>query len=219
MGTPGYMSPEQATGRPLDVRTDVFSLGVMLYEMVTGARPFAGETPMDVVIATSRDTPIPVAKRNPQVPEDLARVVERCLKKEATERYANADELLAALEALRATTAQRALPRRSAAIAAAVAAIVGVGAFGASRLAASTPAPVPAPPASTAIAAPPTSTPTSTSTSTVPSTLPSTRAAPVRSVAHAPLLVAPRPSASTVPATAPPASSMNPGGVIQRSPY
>jgi serine/threonine-protein kinase len=99
IGTPGYMSPEQATGRPLDVRTDVFSLGVVLYEMLAGKRPFVGETSMDIVIATSRDPAPPLTN----VPADLAKLVDRCLRKDPEERYANADAVLAALDAVRAT--------------------------------------------------------------------------------------------------------------------
>lgn len=107
MGTPGYMSPEQATGRALDVRTDVFSLGVIAYECLSGKRPFVGETPMDVVIATSRDVPPPLTGVSPAV----ARLVERCLRKDPGDRPANASELLASLDALGAGSSDAPRPR------------------------------------------------------------------------------------------------------------
>jgi serine/threonine protein kinase len=100
LGTPAYMSPEQARGLDVDARTDVFSFGVVLYEMMTGERPFTGETTQDVLTAVMRDTPRRASERNPLLPADVDRVIERCLEKLRDGRYANGQELLDALGAL-----------------------------------------------------------------------------------------------------------------------
>lgn len=105
MGTPGYMSPEQAAGKPTDARTDLFSLGVVLYEMVTGARPFRGDSAMDVIIALCRDEPAAPSTLNPAVPPEVERVIARCMAKRPDDRYASARELLAELDALDPGTA------------------------------------------------------------------------------------------------------------------
>ena len=97
LGTPAYMSPEQAAGRAVDVRTDVFALGVMLYELVTGQRPFAGETAVELFIAINRDEPPRPSTVNPHVSLALEAIVLRCLRKAPGERFASCGEAAAAL--------------------------------------------------------------------------------------------------------------------------
>ena len=101
MGTPRYMSPEQARGRQVDARSDVWSLGVVLYEMLAGARPFEGETSQDVLASILKDEPPALPA---DVPAELRTVVECALRKDAGERYPSAasmlEELRAALRAL-----------------------------------------------------------------------------------------------------------------------
>jgi serine/threonine protein kinase len=100
MGTPKYMSPEQAIGRPVDHRTDTFSLGVVLYEIATRQAPFRGETLVDVLHLVVHATPEPMSALNPQVPSAFERVVARCLEKDPAHRYQLPQELLADLRAV-----------------------------------------------------------------------------------------------------------------------
>jgi tetratricopeptide (TPR) repeat protein len=100
VGTPGYMAPEQAAGRAVDARTDIFALGVVLYEMATGLRPFRGESAMDVIIATARDEPARPSAVATDIGSALDRVILRCLEKHADARYGDATELMAALEGI-----------------------------------------------------------------------------------------------------------------------
>jgi TolB-like protein/Flp pilus assembly protein TadD len=93
MGTPAYMSPEQTSGRPLDHRTDIFSLGVLLYEMSTGKRPFAGSSSAELASAILRDTPASVTDMRPDLPSDLARVIRRCLEKDPRHRLQTARDV------------------------------------------------------------------------------------------------------------------------------
>ncbi len=110
MGTPEYMSPEQALGAPLDVRSDVFSLGIVLYEMLAGQRPFDGTTTGALLVAIARDTPRPLREVAPEVDEGLDAIVTRCLAKAPAERFASAGEIVNALSGQaspRATTVSR----------------------------------------------------------------------------------------------------------------
>ena len=101
LGTVAYMSPEQARGLPVDARTDIWSLGVVLYEMLAGRQPFEGATPTDVIIAIAEREPAPLANLAPEAPGRLGRVVGQALAKDRGERYQTAEALLSDLKALR----------------------------------------------------------------------------------------------------------------------
>jgi hypothetical protein len=101
LGTLRYMSPEQARGLPLDHRSDIFSFGVMLYEMAAGAPPFKGETALDTLHAIAFEEPPDLHERRTNVPPALERVVSRCLRKAAADRYADCGELLTDLKLAR----------------------------------------------------------------------------------------------------------------------
>src|SRR5262249_16324865 len=87
MGTLPYMSPEQLRGPRLDHRTDIFSLGTVLYEMATGQRPFSGKSSIELSSSILRDAPKPLTELRGDLPDSLQRIVERCLAKVVTERY------------------------------------------------------------------------------------------------------------------------------------
>ena len=97
LGTPAYMSPEQAQGEPVDARTDIFSFGVLLFEMLTGERPFGGTTAIAMMLAASHDPPKRASDINPLVSPELDRIVEQCLEKKPEGRYANGEQLVKAL--------------------------------------------------------------------------------------------------------------------------
>ena len=101
LGTIAYMSPEQAQGRTVDPRSDVFSLGIMLYEMATGVLPFSGETPLDTLTAILRDTPVPVTTLNPALPKELGRVIRRAMAKDPNRRPQTARDLSNELDEIR----------------------------------------------------------------------------------------------------------------------
>jgi eukaryotic-like serine/threonine-protein kinase len=105
MGTFGHMAPEQITGMRVDERTDIFALGTVLYEMLTGQRPFRGETRAKILEATLNDDPSPIATITPGAPPVLARIVMRCLEKAPGERFRDARDLAFALSASGASTA------------------------------------------------------------------------------------------------------------------
>jgi eukaryotic-like serine/threonine-protein kinase len=100
-GTVPYMSPEQARGAPVDYRTDQFSFGLTLYEMVTGRRAFAAETSAQTLAAILDNEPEPIAKLNPRVPAPLRWLIERCLAKDARQRYDSTIDLARDLRTLR----------------------------------------------------------------------------------------------------------------------
>jgi eukaryotic-like serine/threonine-protein kinase len=100
MGTANYMSPEQARGKEVDLRTDIWSFGVVLYEMLTDRLPFTGETPTDVMAALLKDEPPPLATLAPDAPAELQRITRKALRKEPDERYQSAKDLLLDLKTL-----------------------------------------------------------------------------------------------------------------------
>src|SRR5215510_2062646 len=139
LGTVGYMSPEQATGKPLDYRSDQFSLGSILYEMATGKRAFQRASTPQTLTAIIQDDPEPIASLNPKVPAPLRWIVERCHAKEPRARYASTEDLARDLATVRdrlseTTSSVGILPpepsparrRRLRIVAAAVAAVVAV---------------------------------------------------------------------------------------------
>ena len=155
MGTVGYMSPEQVRAQPLDHRTDIFSFGAVLYEMLTGQRPFRGDSHVETMNAILKEDPPEFAEINPNLPGSLDRIVRRCLEKQPGDRFHSAHDLAISLEALSGTsnssTAVRAAatiapPRKKIPLAAVAAAVLAVGAaaFVAGRML-STPAPWAAP--------------------------------------------------------------------------
>ena len=109
MGTPAYLAPEQIQGQPQDARSDQFALGIVLYQMLTGARPFDGSSLGAVCAQILNADPEPPSRRNPVVPKPLDSIVARCLAKNPADRYASCDELASALYPLaRASTQPRA---------------------------------------------------------------------------------------------------------------
>ena len=98
MGTAGYMSPEQVRGEKLDARTDMFSFGLVLYEMATGQRAFSGETAAAVHDAILNRTPVPVRQLNSALPPRLVSVIDKALQKDQEERYQSAPEMRSDLQ-------------------------------------------------------------------------------------------------------------------------
>ncbi len=98
MGSPNYMSPEQARGLKIDARTDIFSLGAMLYEMAAGKKPFDGATVTDIIVAVLDREPRPLTEISADIPEKLERIVTRAIAKDREDRYPNIGEMLLALK-------------------------------------------------------------------------------------------------------------------------
>ncbi len=111
MGTPAYMSPEQVTGQAVDQRTDIFSLGILLYELSTGRCPFQGRSPAELASSILRDTPPLVTAVRADLPGDLARIIGRCLEKEPRDRVQTAREVANALREMGRQTASMATVR------------------------------------------------------------------------------------------------------------
>ncbi|MGI8732373.1 MAG: protein kinase domain-containing protein [Pyrinomonadaceae bacterium] len=101
MGTANYMSPEQARGLEVDARTDVWSLGVMLYELAAGRVPFEGQTGSDVLVSILSNEPVPLQRHSSEIPAELQRIVRKALRKDVEERYQLVKELALDLKTLR----------------------------------------------------------------------------------------------------------------------
>ena len=101
VGTASYMSPEQARGLAVDSRTDIWSAGVVLYEMITGNRPFEGPTRSDVISSILQKEPVPLARSSPYAPAELERIVMKALRKSRDERYQTAQDLAFDLKSVR----------------------------------------------------------------------------------------------------------------------
>jgi Tol biopolymer transport system component/predicted Ser/Thr protein kinase len=103
-GTPAYMSPEQARGKPVDARTDIFSFGTMLYEMVTARLPFKGRTSAEILDSILREEPPPPSRYTGETPAELERIISKCLEKDPDERYQDSRDLAVDLRKLRRAT-------------------------------------------------------------------------------------------------------------------
>ncbi|NIM91473.1 MAG: protein kinase [Candidatus Aminicenantes bacterium] len=114
IGTPEYMSPEQAEVKEVDQRSDIYSLGIILYEMVTGRVPFEGETPLGIAMKHKSEVPKDPKELNAQIPDDLSRVILRCLEKDKEERYQSAGEVRSELNRIEKgiPTTDRVIPDR-----------------------------------------------------------------------------------------------------------
>ena len=112
IGTPAYMAPEQAAGDPVDQRADLYSVGVLAYELLAGEPPFRGATAQAVIAAHLGRTAAPILEQRPSVPPELAAIISRCMEKRPADRYQRAEELLSALEVITAssTSTPRSVP-------------------------------------------------------------------------------------------------------------
>ena len=101
LGTVAYMSPEQAQGKVVDARSDIFSLGILLYEMATGRRPFDGDSKISILSSLIKDAPVPATEVNRSLPRHLGRIIKHCLEKSPDRRYQSALDIRNELESLR----------------------------------------------------------------------------------------------------------------------
>jgi len=106
LGTPNYMSPEQARSRPADHRSDIFSVGAVMYHLITGHRPFSGRTAAEILASVIRDTSTPPVMINPDCPPQLSRLIDRCLAKDPDKRFSSVTELRVQLELIRDLVSQ-----------------------------------------------------------------------------------------------------------------
>src|SRR5438094_6690159 len=141
IGTAQYLSPEQARGAPVDQRSDVYSVGIVLYEMLTGKVPFTGDTPLEIAMKHLSEVPVPPSEKRPDVPEDLDNIVLRALAKDPEDRYQTAEDMAADLARV-----QRGLPVSSETADAATAVLAGAGISGAPTIIAPRPAAPPTAP-------------------------------------------------------------------------
>jgi serine/threonine protein kinase/Tol biopolymer transport system component len=107
LGTAAYMSPEQALGKQLDARTDLFSFGIVLYEMATGRAPFHGNTTGMLLLSIVQETPEPLRQINPDLPERLQQIINKCLQKDQAQRYQTASEIRNDLQRLQRSSGYR----------------------------------------------------------------------------------------------------------------
>jgi eukaryotic-like serine/threonine-protein kinase len=98
LGTVQYMAPEQVEGKAADARSDIWALGAVIHETVTGTRPFRGDTPASIIGAILRDDPPPISRVQPQAPPLLDHIVTRCLAKDPDDRWQSARDLRTALD-------------------------------------------------------------------------------------------------------------------------
>jgi hypothetical protein len=101
VGTVSYMAPEQAEGKPIDHRADIFGLGVLLYELAAGVRPFQGETNLTILAGLMRDDPRPIAELRQDLPPAVGAIIQKCLEKDPAKRFQSAGDLRAKLEDVR----------------------------------------------------------------------------------------------------------------------